>query len=49
MGRMEFSRENLWPRCYPCNDMLMALQFLEADGVDVQKLDPSLSRYIASN
>jgi hypothetical protein len=37
--------EFLWPRCSPCNDMLMALQFLENDGVDVQKLDPSLNRY----
>ena len=45
IGRMGLSGENLWPRCSPCNDMLMALQFLEEDGVHIQKLDPSLNRY----
>ena len=45
MGRMGLSGENLWPRCSPCNDMLMALQFLEDYVVDIQKLDPSLNRY----
>jgi len=45
VGRMGLSGENLWPKCSPCNVTLMALQFLEDDGVDIQKLDPSLNRY----
>jgi len=37
--------ELFFPRCSPYNDVLMALQFLEGGGVNVQKLDPSLNRY----